>query len=68
MAKTGNSILLRLGIRKDTQDLIEYALTAGFVAGATGAILPDVASSNGTIFSQDLLGHVQRRIAMLLDW
>jgi len=32
------------------QDLIEYALMAGFVAA--GAIMPNVASSISTIFSQ----------------
>ena len=38
---------------KDTrgQDLIEYALMAGFVAVAAGAIMPNVASSISTIFS-----------------
>jgi pilus assembly protein Flp/PilA len=34
------------------QDLIEYALLAGFVAVAAGAIMPGVASSISTIFSQ----------------
>jgi pilus assembly protein Flp/PilA len=40
-------------IWKDTrgQDLIEYALMAGFVAVAAGAIMPGVASSISTIFS-----------------
>jgi pilus assembly protein Flp/PilA len=33
------------------QDLIEYALMAGFVAVAAGAIMPNVASSISTIFS-----------------
>ena len=39
---------------KDTrgQDLIEYALMAGFVAVAAGAIMPGVASSINVIFSQ----------------
>ena len=39
---------------KDTvgQDLIEYALMAGFVAVAAGAAMPSVASSISTIFSQ----------------
>jgi Flp pilus assembly pilin Flp len=39
---------------KDTrgQDLIEYALMAGFVAVTAGAIMPGVASSISTIFSQ----------------
>jgi len=33
------------------QDLIEYALMAGFVAVTAGAIMPSVASSISTIFS-----------------
>jgi Flp pilus assembly pilin Flp len=41
-------------IRKDNrgQDLIEYALMAGFVAVAAGAIMPGVAESISTIFSK----------------
>ena len=41
-------------IVKDTrgQDLIEYALMAGFVAVAAGAIMPDVSASISTIFSK----------------
>lgn len=34
------------------QDLIEYALMAGFVATAAGALMPGVASSISTIFSK----------------
>jgi pilus assembly protein Flp/PilA len=34
------------------QDLIEYALMAGFVAVAAGAIMPGVANSISTIFSK----------------
>ncbi len=43
-----------LRLWKDThgQDLIEYALMAGFVAVAAGAIMPGVASSISTIFSK----------------
>jgi pilus assembly protein Flp/PilA len=39
---------------KDTrgQDLIEYALMAGFVAVAAGALMPNVASSISTVFSK----------------
>ncbi len=45
---------LRLRIWKDTkgQDLIEYALMAGFVAVAAGAIMPNVASSISTVFNK----------------
>ena len=47
-------VIWRLRIWKDTrgQDLIEYALMAGFVAVAAGAIMPDVAGSISTIFSK----------------
>ena len=34
------------------QDLIEYALMAGFVAVAAGAIMPNVSASISTIFSK----------------
>jgi Flp pilus assembly pilin Flp len=34
------------------QDLIEYALIAGFVALAAGAVLPGMATSVSTIFSR----------------
>ncbi|PYT28016.1 MAG: Flp family type IVb pilin [Acidobacteria bacterium] len=33
------------------QDLIEYALMAGFVAVAAGALMPNIASSISTVFS-----------------
>ena len=50
--------LMELAIRyqiwkdKKGQDLIEYALMAGFVAVAAGAIMPGVASSISTIFTR----------------
>jgi len=34
------------------QDLIEYALMAGFVAVAAGAVMPGVASSINIVFSK----------------
>jgi len=34
------------------QDLIEYALMAGFVAVAAGALMPNVGSSISTVFSK----------------
>jgi Flp pilus assembly pilin Flp len=48
------NLILRLKVWKDTraQDLIEYALMAGFVAVAAGAIMPGVATSISIIFSQ----------------
>jgi pilus assembly protein Flp/PilA len=52
-------IVMLLGLRlnhswKNTrgQDLIEYALMAGFVAIFAGVIMPGVANSIGAIFSQ----------------
>ena len=53
MTKITN-LVWKLRIWKDTrgQDLIEYALMAGFVAVAAGAIMPNVASSISTIFSK----------------
>jgi pilus assembly protein Flp/PilA len=48
------NLVLKLKVLKDTrgQDLIEYALMAGFVAVAAGAIMPGVASSISVIFSK----------------
>jgi len=43
--------LMRVWRDRRGQDLIEYALMAGFVAVAAGAIMPGVASSISTIFS-----------------
>lgn len=47
-------LLLKLKIWHDTkgQDLIEYALMAGFVAVAAGAIMPTVSGSISTVFSK----------------
>jgi len=44
--------IARLWADKRGQDLIEYALMAGFVAVAAGAIMPGVAASISTIFSE----------------
>ena len=48
------NLILKLQVWKDKrgQDLIEYALMAGFVAVAAGAIMPGVATSMSTIFSK----------------
>ena len=53
MSKLKN-LVWKVRIMKDTsgQDLIEYALMAGFVAVAAGAIMPNVATSLSTIFSK----------------
>ena len=47
-------VLWTLRIWKDTkgQDLIEYALMAGFVAVAAGALMPSISDSISTIFSK----------------
>ena len=47
-------ILQRVSIWRDLrgQDLIEYALMAGFVAVAAGAAFPPVADSISEIFSK----------------
>ena len=49
-----NHMPLHLKIWKDQrgQDLIEYALMAGFVAVAAGAVMPGVSGSISTIFSK----------------
>jgi Flp pilus assembly pilin Flp len=49
-----NKLIMQLKIWKDKrgQDLIEYALMAGFVAVAAGAIMPGVATSLSQIFSK----------------
>ena len=48
------ALLVKAQIWKDRrgQDLIEYALMAGFVAVAAGAIMPGVASSINIVFSK----------------
>ena len=54
-----NHLLLKLAVRARNlkqnvkgQDLIEYALMAGFVAVAAGALMPNIASSISTVFSK----------------
>ena len=48
------NLVWKLRIWKDSkgQDLIEYALMAGFVAIVAGSIMPTVAGSISTIFSK----------------
>ena len=52
--KTITNLVWNLRMWKETraQDLIEYALMAGFVAVAAGAIMPGVASQISVIFSK----------------
>ena len=54
-----NKMLLNLYIKfqalkngEEGQDLVEYALMAGFVAIAAGSIMPGVSRSISTIFSK----------------
>lgn len=51
MIRVKNLILKALKDNKG-QDLIEYALMAGFVAVAAGAIMPGVSSNISIIFSK----------------
>jgi Flp pilus assembly pilin Flp len=46
------AFLRKLGRACAGQDLIEYALMAGFVAVAAGAVMPGVATSISEIFSK----------------
>ena len=48
------NLILKIRALRDTrgQDLIEYALMAGFVAVAAGAVMPGIGSSISTIFSK----------------
>jgi pilus assembly protein Flp/PilA len=48
----GFLFLVRAWRDRRGQDLIEYALMAGFVAVAAGAIMPGVSSSISTVLSQ----------------
>jgi pilus assembly protein Flp/PilA len=52
--KTMKKLISKLRGLKNTsgQDLIEYALMAGFVAVVAGTIMPGVSSSISTIFSK----------------
>ena len=52
--KTLSNVVYRLRIWSDSlgQDLIEYALMAGFVAVAAGAAFPPVANTISQIFSK----------------
>ena len=45
---------LCIRLRRDVhaQDLIEYALMAGFIAVASAAVMPQIASSISTVFSK----------------
>ena len=48
------AMMWKLRLWKDTrgQDLVEYALLAGFIAVAAGVFIPDVTSALSTIYSR----------------
>ena len=52
--KTVTNIIWKLAIWKDRQgqDLIEYALMAGFVAVAAGSFMPNISRSISTVFTK----------------
>ncbi len=47
-----NPVLIRLMRDTRGQDLVEYALLAGFIAVAAGALLPGISTSVSKIFSR----------------
>ncbi len=46
------ALLVRIQRDERAQDLVEYAVLAGFVAVASGALLPPIASGLSVIFSK----------------
>lgn len=55
MKEKFNRIICRIRMIVDDvegQDMVEYALLAGFVAVAAGALLPSISTSVSTIFSR----------------
>ena len=46
------SLIIRLLNDKKGQDMVEYALLAGFIAVAAGAILPGISDDISAIFSK----------------
>jgi hypothetical protein len=46
------AVLVQIWRDKKGQDLIEYALMAGFVAVAAGALMPNIAAQISTIFNR----------------
>jgi pilus assembly protein Flp/PilA len=48
------AVMVRFQIWRDNrgQDLIEYALMAGFVAVSAGALMPNISTSISTVFSK----------------
>lgn len=58
MLQTLQTQMLRMKAKQDVwrdtrgQDLVEYALMAGFVAVVAGALMPSVSNNISTIFSK----------------
>ena len=54
MSNSINTIIWKLAIWKDRQgqDLIEYALMAGFVAVAAGVFVPNISGSISKVFTK----------------
>ncbi|MCB1018367.1 MAG: Flp family type IVb pilin [Bryobacterales bacterium] len=46
------ALIIRLLQDKKGQDMVEYALLAGFIAVAAGAILPGISDNISVIFSK----------------
>lgn len=46
------SLVVRIVDEEQAQDMVEYALLAGFIAVAAGALLPPIANSINLIFSK----------------
>ena len=46
------SLILKLARDERGQDMVEYALLAGFIAVAAGAILPGISDGISVIFSK----------------
>ena len=47
-----SSLILRLVKAERGQDMVEYALLAGFIAVAAGAVLPTISNNISIIFSK----------------
>ncbi|MEZ5367054.1 MAG: Flp family type IVb pilin [Bryobacterales bacterium] len=52
MNKKLQALIIRLLQDKKGQDMVEYALLAGFIAVAAGAILPGISDNISIIFSK----------------
>ncbi len=46
------TLILRLARDEEAQDMVEYALLAGFIAVAAGGLLPGIADGISIIFSK----------------